>query len=204
MFITNSNIRKRLGMSRLMEADNGEGSGANTGNAETTEPKADTNTQTETKEPKTYTQEEIDKMIETRVNRERKKIMNDEEYKKYEAWKESQKTDEEKKNEALTNAENARIAAEERANSLEAKVTCLSKGVTANSVDDVVILAKAMVTDEVTIEQAIDKVLEKYPSFKGEAKQQEEETQKGFKIGAGAEQTKGNAEDALAAIFGNK
>ena len=61
-----------------------------------------------------------------------------------------------------------------------------------------------MVTDEITIEKAIDKVLEKYPSFKGAAKLQEEETQKGFKIGAGAENLKGNADDALAAIFGNK
>lgn len=194
---------KNLKMSRLMEADTGVNGGANTGDVDTNETETDNNnnTQTETKESKTYTQEEIDKIIESRVNRERKKIMNDEEYKKYEAWKESQKTDEEKKNEALTNAENARIAAEEKANNLEAKVTCLSKGVIATSVDDVVILAKAMVTDEITIEKAIDKVLEKYPSFKGE---QQQEDNKGFKIGAGAENLKGNANDALAAIFGNK
>ena len=194
---------KNLKMSRLMEADTGVNGGANTGDVDTNETETDNNnnSQTETKESKTYTQEEIDKIIESRVNRERKKIMNDEEYKKYEAWKESQKTDEEKKNEALTNAENARIAAEEKANNLEAKVTCLSKGVIATSVDDVVILAKAMVTDEITIEQAIDKVLEKYPSFKGE---QQQEDNKGFIIGAGAENLKGNANDALAAIFGNK
>lgn len=194
---------KNLKMSRLMEADTGVNGGANTGDVDTNETETDNNnnTQTETKESKTYTQEEIDKIIESRVNRERKKIMNDEEYKKYEAWKESQKTDEEKKNEALTNAENARIAAEEKANNLEAKVTCLSKGVIATSVDDVVILAKAMVTDEITIEKAIDKVLEKYPSFKGE---QQQEDNKGFIIGAGAENLKGNANDALAAIFGNK
>ncbi len=59
-----------------------------------------------------------------------------------------------------------------------------------------------MVTEEVKIEQAIDKVLEKYPSFKGE--HQQEEQNKGFKVGAGAEQTKGNTNDALASIFGNK
>ena len=59
-----------------------------------------------------------------------------------------------------------------------------------------------MVTDELNIEQAIDKVLEKYPSFKGEQQQQEEN--KGFKIGAGAEQTKNNVNDALSRAFGNK
>lgn len=193
---------KNLRVNRLMEADNGEGSGANTGNVETTETKTDG--QETAQEEKTFTQADVDRLIQERVAREKKNQISKDELKAYNEWKESQKTEEEKKNEALTNAENARIAAEEKANNLEAKVTCLSKGVIATSVDDVVILAKAMVTDEITIEKAIDKVLEKYPSFKGEAKLQEEETQKGFKIGAGAENLKGNANDALAAIFGNK
>ena len=125
-----------------------------------------------------------------------------EELKAYQEWKESQKTEEEKKNEALTNAKKARIKKKKKATALEAKVTCLSKGVIATSVDDVVILAKAMVTDEVTIEQAIDKVLEKYPSFKGE--QQQQEDNKGFKIGAGSQKQKESPNDALASIFGNK
>jgi len=190
---------KNLRVNRLMEADNGEGSGANTGNVETTETKTDG--QETAQEEKTFTQADVDRLIQERVAREKKNQLSKDELKAYNEWKESQKTEEEKKNEALTNAENARIAAEERANSLEAKVTCLSKGVIATSVDDVVILAKAMVTDEITVEQAIDKVLEKYPSFKGE---QQQEDNKGFIIGAGAENLKGNANDALAAIFGNK
>ena len=63
------------------------------------------------------------------------------------------------------------------------------------------VLAKAMVTEEVTIEQAIDKVLEKYPSFKGEQQQQEPQ---GFKIGANSQKQKENPNDALARAFGNK
>lgn len=190
---------KNLRMSRLMEADNGAGSGANTGNAEAAETNSDT--EETTQEEKTFTQADVDKLIRERVARERKNQLSKEELKVYQEWKESQKTEEEKKNEALTNAEKAKLAAEERANNLEAKVTCLSKGVVENSVDDVVILAKAMVTEEVTIEQAIDKVLEKYPSFKD--KQQQEE-QKGFIIGAGSQQQKENTNDALARAFGNK
>lgn len=190
---------KNLRVNRLMEADSGIGSGANTGNVETTETKTDG--QETAQEEKTFTQADVDRLIQERVAREKKNQLSKDELKAYNEWKESQKTEEEKKNEALTNAENARIAAEEKANNLEAKVTCLSKGVIATSVDDVVILAKAMVTDEITVEQAIDKVLEKYPSFKGE---QQQEDNKGFIIGAGAENLKGNANDALAAIFGNK
>lgn len=190
---------KNLRMSRLMEADNGAGSGANTGNVETTEAK--TTAQETTQEEKTFTQADVDKLIQERVARERKNQLSKEELKAYNEWKESQKTEEEKKSEALTNAEKARVAAEERALLAETKVTCLSKGVVATSVDDVVILAKSMVTDEVTIENAIDKVLEKYPSFKGE---QQQEEQKGFVIGAGSQKQKESSDNALARAFGNK
>lgn len=190
---------KNLRMSRLMEADTGTGSGADTGNEETTETKSDTKETTQ--EEKTFTQADVDKLIQERIAREKKNQLSKEELKAYNEWKESQKTEEEKKNEALTNAEKARLAAEEKATALEAKVTCLSKGVIATSVDDVVILAKAMVTDELNIEQAIDKVLEKYPSFKGEQQQKEPQ---GFKIGAGTEQSKNNVDDALSRAFGNK
>ena len=189
---------KNLRMSRLMEADNGAGSGANTGNVETTETKTDT--EETTQEEKTFTQADVDKLIKERIARERKNQLPKEELKAYQEWKESQKTEEEKKNEALTNAEKARVAAEERALLAETKVTCLSKGVIATSVDDVVILAKAMVTDEVTIEQAIDKVLEKYPSFKGQQQQEE----KGFIIGAGSQKQKESSDNALAKAFGIK
>lgn len=193
-------IRKRL--VRLMEADTGANGGADTGNADTNEPKTDSKDTTQATEEKTFTQADVDKMIKDRLAREKKNQLSKDELEAYKAWKESQKTEEEKKNEALTNAEKARIAAEEKAAALEAKVTALSKGVKSDSVDDVVILAKAMVTEEVTIEQAIDKVLEKYPSFKGEQQQQEEN--KGFKIGAEGQKQKGDSDNALAAIFGNK
>lgn len=186
---------------RLMEADTGANGGANTGNADTNEPKTDSKDTTQTTEEKTFTQADVDKMIKERLAREKKSQLSKDELEAYKAWKESQKTEEEKKNEALTNAEKARIAAEEKAAALEAKVTALSKGVKSDSVDDVVILAKAMVTDEVTVEQAIDKVLEKYPNFKGEQKQEEN---KGFKIGAEGQKQKENSDNALAAIFGNK
>lgn len=198
MFLTNCNLRKRLGMSRLMEADTGSKGGADAGN-DTPPANEDKEAQ---KEEKTFTQADVDKLIQDRIAREKKNQLSKDELKAYNDWKESQKTEEEKKNEALTNAEKARVAAEEKATALEAKVTCLSKGVIATSVDDVVVLAKAMVTEEITIEQAIDKVLEKYPSFKGE--QQQQEDNKGFKVGAGSQKQKENPNDALARAFGNK
>ena len=201
MFITNFNLRKRLGMSRLMEADTGAGGGADTGNVDTKETDTESKDTTQ-QEEKTFTQADVDNLLKERVARLKKEQPSKEDLEAFNTWKESQKTEEEKKNEALTNAEKARLAAEEKATALEAKVTCLYKGVNSTSVDDVVVLAKAMVTEELTMEQAIDKVLGKYPSFKGE--QQQQEDNKGFKIGAGVEQQKGNANDALSRAFGNK
>ena len=164
-----------------------------------------TNESTEVKEgtettPKTFTQEELDSIVNEKVATLKKDQPRKEELEAFNAWKESQKTEKEKTDEALTNAEKARLVAEERANGLEAKVACLSKGVIADAVDDVVILAKAMVTEEMTIDQAIDKVLEKYPNFKNE----HNEEQKGFKIGAHDVKQKGNPNDLLSKAFGNK
>lgn len=146
---------------------------------------------------KTYTQEELDALL----NDAKKGLPSEEELTKFKEWQESQKTEAQKQNEKLENEIKAREEAEERASRLEAKVECLSKGVASESVDDVITLAKTMVSDTLTIDKAIDKVLEKYPSFKAGGA----ETQ-GFKIGSGGskDNPKNNINDALAAAFGNK
>lgn len=202
MFISNFNLRKRLGMK--LAQDDGAGNGGAGSEANQTDGADGKGTETNPTEEKTFTQEEVNRMIKDRVAREKKGQPSKEELKAYQDWKESQKTEAQKQSEALTNAEAKAKAEEERANTLEAKVTCLSKGVIADSVDDVVILAKALVSEEVTMEQAIDKVIEKYPSFKGEQQKSNEDENKGFKIGADGGKQKGNVDDALARAFGNK
>lgn len=194
MFIQNCNLRKRLEMSKLMEPDGGAGSGEE-GKEENEEDSE------EEKEAKTFTQDEVDKLIEERIKREKKDQLSKEELEEYKKWKDSQKTESEKQSEALTKAEKAKLEAEERAILAETKVTCLSKGVNPKAVDDVVVLAKAKVSNDVNIEQAIDKVLEQYPHFKNEEQQEE---QKGFKLGGKAGKDKVNQDAKLRAIFGLK
>ncbi|HAT4354522.1 TPA: hypothetical protein I9140_001028 [Clostridium perfringens] len=201
MSISNLNLRKRLGMKLAQDDGAGNGGAGSEANPTDGADGEDEGTETNPTEEKTFTQEEVNRMIKDRVAREKKGQLSKEELKAYQEWKESQKTEAQKQSEALTNAEKAKQDAEERANTLEAKVTCLSKGVLADSVDDVVILAKAMISEEVTMDQAVDKVLEKYPSFKGV---QQQEENKGFKIGAGSEKQKENVNDALSRAFGNK
>lgn len=187
----------------FLNADNGAGNGGE-GNPPANEgaPKGEDGNPTG-EEPKTFTQDELDAIVKDKIAKAKKGQPSKEELEEFKQWKESQKTEEEKRTEALNNAEQARLAAEEKATALEAKVTCLTKGVTANSVDDVVILAKAMVNDELTMDQAIDKVLEKYPSFKGE-QQKQEQNQNGFIIGANNTKQKVNPNDAIARAFGIK
>ena len=49
---------------------------------------------------------------------------------------------------------------------LEGKVHALSSGVSADSIDDVLTLAQSKVSGEITLDKAIDLVVEKYPQFK--------------------------------------
>lgn len=51
---------------------------------------------------------------------------------------------------------------------LKGKVHALSVGVAADCIEDVLALAKAKVGGDVTLDKAINSVIEKYPSFKGE------------------------------------
>lgn len=80
-------------------------------------------------------------------------------------WQESQKSESEKQAAAISKANKAREEAETKAAAAELKFTALSKGVSAESLDDVIALAKTKVNDKITAEQAIDEIVKKYPSF---------------------------------------
>lgn len=51
---------------------------------------------------------------------------------------------------------------------LKGKVHALSVGVAADCIEDVLALAMSKVGDDVTLDKAIDSVIEKYPNFKSE------------------------------------
>lgn len=110
---------------------------------------------------KTFTQSELDAAI----AKERENIPSADELKAFNDWKESQKTEQEKTAEKIRLAQEAQTSAEKKASDLEAKFTAVSKGVKPEAVDDVIALAKNKVTDTVTLDQAIDSVIEKYPHF---------------------------------------
>lgn len=120
-------------------------------------------------EEKTFTQADIDKTVEKRLARERRKW--EREKNKKDGNSEDKAGDDKDKG-----VDKDILAKAEKAEILETKLLCYEQGVDKDSVDDVVALAKAYVNDDADIEDAIEKVLKKYPQFKASAKNEDEET----------------------------
>ena len=119
---------------------------------------------------KTFTEKERDDIVKQRLDRAKKDMPSKDELKAFREWKDSQKTAEQKAAEQLAEVAAARDSAEREKSRLEIKVSCLSKGVDVNAVDDVIALAERFIDDDTTIEKAVEKVLEKYPSFRSAVK----------------------------------
>lgn len=97
--------------------------------------------------------------------------------KKFQEWQESQKTEQQKQQEQLQNLEKQFQTTQAEKQKLVAQVSAMKAGVQANSVEDVVVLANALVTDDVTIDDAIAQVIKKYPHF-AVAKEADEDREK--------------------------
>lgn len=114
-------------------------------------------------EPK-YTQADLDKAVARTIAKERAKA------------ERAAKRKEQKKNEEDSGAEEsedvkARKKAEARAIKAETRAACFEAGVSKDAIDDVTALAHSyMAADEdLDLEEAIEKVVKKYPQFKKDA-----------------------------------
>ena len=121
-------------------------------------------------EEKKFSQKDVDETVKKRLAREKRKWQREQQKKagktpdgKGKAGDDGEEDDEETK-ELREKAE--------KAEEMELKWTCLEHDVDKSCVDDVLALARVhMAKDEdLDIEDAIDKVLEKYPSFKTSSK----------------------------------
>ena len=92
----------------------------------------------ETKPEKTFTQAELDAIVERRLKRER------------------------------TSAEEKADKALKRISELETKNACYKLGIKEDCIEDAVALAEKLVNDKTDISAALSKVLEKYPVFKAD------------------------------------
>ncbi|MCT8138637.1 hypothetical protein H1D32_13335 [Anaerobacillus sp. CMMVII] len=84
----------------------------------------------------------------------------------YKEYQDSLKTEKQKQNERMQELEQTLQSKDSEVFTLNAKVAAMSNGVQADALEDVITLAKGLVSDEVDIQVAIGRVVEKYPQFK--------------------------------------
>ena len=121
---------------------------------------------------KKFSQKEVDDAVKRRLAREKRKWQRDQK-------KKSDGTDKAGDDDKNTETEDskARRAAEDRAEAAEVRLACFEAGVDKDSIDDVTALARSyMAKDEdLDLEEAIEKVVKKYPHFKSKAKEVEDD-----------------------------
>lgn len=163
------NNKYRLTMNLQLFAEGGDEAGDDSGEGDDQD---DEESNEDGEEEQTYTKEELDKAVEKAVARtiakERKKAEK--------AKKDGKNNGDAEESEDVK----ARKAAEDRASKAEAKNACYEAGVTKDSVDDVVALARSyMAADEdLDLEDAIEKVVKKYPQFKKNTADSDDEEEK--------------------------
>ena len=110
---------------------------------------------------KTFTQADVDKMIQSRLDRERKKYPSEEEITAYRTWKDSQQTEQErqaKRDKELADSKSALTAAQAEIEQMKRDKYVLSKGLTGDDAEFIAFKALKMVDDKTTFEQAVDEL----------------------------------------------
>ena len=118
---------------------------------------------------------------------------------KFREWQESQKTEAQKQAERLQQLEQQFNAVQQEKENLMAQLAAVKAGVHADYVEDVIVLAQRLVNEDTTIDEAIQKVIEKYPHFKEAPQQQEEPPKPTFTVGT---HQKSSADDFIKALLG--
>lgn len=110
---------------------------------------------------KTFTQADVDKMIQSRLDRERKKMPSEEELTAFRTWKDSQQTEQDRMNNITKERDTAvsnLSAANAKIEQLEHERYVSSKGFTGDEAEFIAFKAAKMVDDKTTFEQAVDAI----------------------------------------------
>lgn len=114
---------------------------------------------TATEQEKTFTQTDVDALIQKRLERERKKYPGEDELSAFRTWKESQQTEQERWNNLTKERDESRAtlsAVQAELDQLKREKYVLSKGLTGDEAEFIAFKAAKMVDDKTTFEQAVD------------------------------------------------
>ena len=162
------------------------------------------------KEPeKLFTQEDVRNIAAREAKKAQEKIFKElgiedfksakEGFQKFREWQESQKTEAQKQAERLQQLEQQFNAVQQEKETLLAQLAAVKAGVHADFVEDVIVLAQRLVDEETTIDDAIAKVIEKYPHFKEAPQQPEQQPKPTFTVGT---HQKSSTDDFIKALLG--
>lgn len=164
-----------------------------------------TGTAADTAEEKVFKQEDVNNIVAKEAKKAQEKLLKQlgiEDFDsakdglaKFREWQESQKTEQEKQAEKLQVLEGEKTTLSEENASLKAQISAMKAGVKPDSVEDVVVLAKNLVNDDVDMDAAIKLVVEKYPQFS----HQEQENEPKPQFTTGQHQSGGSKNDPFAA-----
>lgn len=115
---------------------------------------------------------------------------------KFREWQEAQKSREEKQLEQFKKVEQQLTEFQTENAKLKAQIAALKSGVKSDSLEDVIVLANNLVDKDTSIDEAIQKVLKKYPQFKqtSEPAEGEGDNSKKPKFSSGNHQKKPQSE----------
>lgn len=126
-------------------------------------------------DPKTFSQDDVSAIAAREAKKAQEKILKElgiEDFEnakdglgKFREWQDSQKTEAQKQADALAKTQADYEALQKDNANLKAETAALKKNVNPDSISDVITLANNLVSEDVTIDDAIGKVLEKYPHF---------------------------------------
>lgn len=143
----------------------------------------DQHIQNEQQSVKTFTQEQLNGIVTKETRNAQEKIIKQLGAKDFESAKEglkqlkefqdSQKTEAQRLTDTNKTLSTENEQYKDKVTNLEAQVIAMKAGVSAESVEDVVTLAKTQVNDDLDMSAAIDQIVKKYPNFKGDAGQAE-------------------------------
>lgn len=161
------NMKKRFWAMnlQLFAGDGDDGGDGSDGDDDDPDAESDNDDQEDDQDEKKFTQKDVDDAVKKRLAREKRKWQREQQKKASGSGTDGREgagdDGEEKDNEKLKAAESRAIKAETRA-------ACFEAGVDKDAIDDVTALAHAyMEADEdLDLEDAIEKVVKKYPHFK--------------------------------------
>lgn len=121
-----------------------------------------TESTTATEQEKTFTQADVDTLIEKRLARERKKYPSEDEMKSFRDWKESQQTEKDRWDALTKERDTARTdlaSVQSELEQLKREKILVSKGVPAEDVDYYAFKIGKLVTENITFEKAAEEFL---------------------------------------------